>query len=76
MADYLSLEFPIADHATVRIDEREGIPTIADMAKWLDDPERPGEWTVRFTASQALGVSLLFQITDPHVAFEFKVLFG
>jgi hypothetical protein len=73
MADYLS--HSLTSQTEVRIDEREGMPSVSVMAKWLDDPERPGEWTMRFT-SKGVGVSLLFQISDPHVAFEFKVLFG
>lgn len=42
-----------------------------EIGRWLNDPGRPGDWLVASGAK-----AFYYFISDPNVAFEFKIRFG
>lgn len=57
----------------VSIARGPGRPTRQEMLGWLMDADRPGVFA--YTRVNGLG-TMLFHISDPGVAFEFKMRFG
>lgn len=54
-----------------------GIPEhVEAMRQWLDDDARPGEWYWWASAGDSGRARLTVYLSDPTVAFEFKVRWG
>lgn len=58
----------------VSYDLDRAYPTAA-MRDWLNDPERPGTWQLMVETSVYPGTATFF-ISDPNVAFAFKMRWG
>ncbi|RYD67454.1 MAG: hypothetical protein EOP83_02760 [Verrucomicrobiaceae bacterium] len=51
-------------------------PTMLEIMQWLQDGSRPGQFCKEGERTDKRGTTFFLRITDPNVAFEFKMRFG